>query len=54
LTYCNGTHVAEVEIDPETGEVGVLGYVVVHDNGRLIHPIIVEGRILGVVVHGLD
>ena len=53
LTYCNGTHVAEVDVDPETGEVQVLNYVVVHDSGRLINPMIVEGQILGGYAHGL-
>jgi aerobic carbon-monoxide dehydrogenase large subunit len=54
LTYCNGTHVAEVEIDPETAVITVMRYVVVHDCGRLIHPRMVDGQILGGVVHGLS
>ncbi len=53
LTYCNGTHVAEVDVDPETGEVRIVSYVVVHDSGRLINPMIVEGQILGGLDHGL-
>ncbi len=53
LTYCNGTHIAEVDVDPETGEVRILNYVVVHDSGRLINPMIVEGQIHGGVAHGL-
>ena len=53
LTYCNGVHVAEVEVDPETGLVGVTGYFVVHDSGRLINPAIVEGQIAGGAAHGL-
>jgi len=53
LTYCNGTHVAEVDVDPETGEVQVVNYVVVHDSGLMINPMIVEGQILGGIAHGL-
>ncbi|MEP9353894.1 xanthine dehydrogenase family protein molybdopterin-binding subunit [Xanthobacter sp. KR7-65] len=54
LTYCNGTHVAEVEVDAETGVVRVARYVVVHDCGRLIHPRMVDGQVIGGVVHGLS
>ena len=53
LTYCNGVHVAEVEVDPGTGNVQVLNYVIVHDSGRLINPTIVEGQITGGATHGL-
>ena len=53
LTYCNGTHVVEVEIDPGTGHVEVLNYVIVHDSGNLINPTIVEGQITGGATHGL-
>ncbi len=53
MTYCNGTHVAEVEVDTETGHVRILRYVVVHDSGRLINPRIVEGQIVGGLVHAL-
>lgn len=53
LTYCNGVHVAEVEVDPGTGHVAVLNYTIVHDSGRLINPMIVEGQIAGGATHGL-
>jgi carbon-monoxide dehydrogenase large subunit len=53
MTYCNGTHVVEVEVDAETGRVDVLRYVVVHDSGRLINPKIVEGQVVGGLVHAL-
>ena len=53
LTYCNGTHVCEVEVDPETGGIEILSYVVVHDSGRLINPMIVDGQVIGGAVHGL-
>ena len=53
LSYTYGTHVAEVEVDPETGHVTVVNYVVVHDCGTLINPMIVDGQIDGGVAHGL-
>ena len=53
LTYCNGVHVVEVEVDPGTGHVQILNYVIVHDSGRLINPAIVEGQITGGATHGL-
>jgi carbon-monoxide dehydrogenase large subunit len=51
FTY--GTHVAEVEIDVETGHVSVDRYVVVHDCGTMLNPMIVDGQIDGGVAHGL-
>jgi carbon-monoxide dehydrogenase large subunit len=53
LGYTFGTHVAEVEIDPETGHVTVDRYVVVHDCGTILNPMIVDGQIDGGVAHGL-
>jgi carbon-monoxide dehydrogenase large subunit len=53
LAYCNGTHVCEAEVDRETGAVRLLRYVVVHDCGRMINPMMVEGQVLGGVVHGI-
>jgi carbon-monoxide dehydrogenase large subunit len=53
LAYTFGTHVAEVEIDPDTGHVEVVGYCVVHDCGTLLNPMIVDGQIDGGVAHGL-
>ena len=53
ITYCNGTHVATVEVDCETGHVHILDYVVVHDSGRLINPLIVEGQVTGGAAHGI-
>ena len=52
-TYSNGTHVAEVEVDIETGEVKVLRYVVMHDCGHVINPMVVEGQVVGGVIHGI-
>jgi carbon-monoxide dehydrogenase large subunit len=51
--YSNGTHIAEVEVDIATGQVRVIRYGVVHDCGRVINPVIVEGQIQGGVAHGI-
>lgn len=53
LAYSNASHCVEVEVDIETGRVRINRYVVVSDCGRLINPMIVEGQILGGVVHGV-
>ena len=52
-TYANGSHGVELEVDPETGAVRLLKYLVVHDSGRLINPLIVDGQVQGGVAHGL-
>ncbi|WP_103872055.1 xanthine dehydrogenase family protein molybdopterin-binding subunit [Bosea lathyri] len=51
--YPNGCHVAEVEIDPETGHVEVARYVMVNDFGTVVNPMIVEGQLHGGVVQGI-
>jgi carbon-monoxide dehydrogenase large subunit len=48
-----GFHAAVVEVDPETGFVRVLRYVVHHDCGRIINPMVVEGQIHGGVAQGI-
>jgi aerobic carbon-monoxide dehydrogenase large subunit len=52
-TFANGVHAAVVETDPDTAEVRILRYCVVHDCGRLINPRIVEGQIHGGVAQGV-
>jgi carbon-monoxide dehydrogenase large subunit len=52
-TYPNGSHVCEVEIDPETGELEILNYVVVDDVGTVVNPIGLKGQIHGGVAQGL-
>jgi carbon-monoxide dehydrogenase large subunit len=52
-TYSNGTHVAEVEVDIETGGVKILRYTVLHDCGTVINPMVVEGQIVGGIAHGI-
>jgi aerobic carbon-monoxide dehydrogenase large subunit len=53
VTYTSAVHVALVEVDPATGAVRLLRYVVAHDCGKLINPIIVEGQIHGGVAQGV-
>ncbi|HUL91592.1 MAG TPA: molybdopterin cofactor-binding domain-containing protein, partial [Burkholderiales bacterium] len=53
-TFPNGTHVCEVEIDPETGVVDVVRYTVVDDVGTVINPLTLKGQIHGGVVQGLS
>ena len=52
-TFASGMHAAIVETDPETAEVTILKYAVVHDCGHLINPMIVEGQIHGGVAQGI-
>ena len=52
-SYPNGAHVAEVEIDPETGVTRVVKYTVVDDFGNLINPMLAEGQVHGGVVQGI-
>jgi len=51
--YVFGTHVAEVEVDTETGEVIVTGYWASHDVGRAINPLLLEGQVEGGVAQGI-
>jgi aerobic carbon-monoxide dehydrogenase large subunit len=51
--FPNGCHVAEVEIDPETGTVEVARYSSVNDFGTIVNPLLVEGQVHGGVVQGI-
>jgi 2-furoyl-CoA dehydrogenase large subunit len=53
LVFANAAHCCLVEIDPGTGGVTILKYVVVHDCGRELNPLIVEGMVHGSTVHGI-
>ena len=53
LAYSNACHVAEVEVDVETGSVRILRYLAMQDAGRLINPMIVDGQVHGGVAHGI-
>jgi carbon-monoxide dehydrogenase large subunit len=52
-TFPNGCHVAEVEVDPDTGVTRVLRYTVVDDFGTMINPMVVEGQVQGGIAQGL-
>jgi carbon-monoxide dehydrogenase large subunit len=51
--FPNGCHVAEVEIDPETGIIEVVSYHSVNDFGVLVNPLLVEGQVHGGIVQGI-
>lgn len=51
--WASSCHAAVVSVDAETGGVGVERYVIAHDSGRLINPMIVEGQLHGGYAHGL-
>jgi carbon-monoxide dehydrogenase large subunit len=53
VTYASAVHVAQVEVDPDTGAVRLLRYVVAHDCGVVINPVIVEGQVHGGVAQGV-
>ncbi|MBV8914822.1 MAG: xanthine dehydrogenase family protein molybdopterin-binding subunit, partial [Acetobacteraceae bacterium] len=52
-TFPNGCHMAEVEIDPETGSLDVLRYIVCDDVGKAVNPMIVRGQVHGGVAQGI-
>src|SRR6185312_14576988 len=52
-TYPYATHACVVEVDPETGAVTLLRYVVAEDCGRIINPLVVEGQAHGAVAQGI-
>ncbi|WP_237214053.1 xanthine dehydrogenase family protein molybdopterin-binding subunit [Falsiroseomonas oryziterrae] len=53
FTYPGGCHIAEVEIDAETGKVSMVNFTAVDDVGRVINPMIVEGQVQGGVAQGI-
>ncbi|WP_366654487.1 xanthine dehydrogenase family protein molybdopterin-binding subunit [Fodinicurvata sp. EGI_FJ10296] len=52
-TFPNGTHVCELEIDPETGQVEIITYTVVDDFGTVLNPLLVEGQVHGGIAQGM-
>jgi carbon-monoxide dehydrogenase large subunit len=52
-TYPNGSHVAEVEIDPETGVTRIVGYWIVDDFGATVNPTLLAGQVHGGIVQGI-
>ncbi len=53
FTFPSGCHVAEVEIDPETGTIDLLSYTAVDDYGHLINPMLTEGQVQGGLAQGI-
>jgi carbon-monoxide dehydrogenase large subunit len=53
FTFPAGTHIAEVEVDPQTGVVEVVNFVAVDDFGHVINPMIVEGQVHGGIAQGI-
>ena len=52
-TFSYATHAALVAVDPETGDVEILDYVVIEDGGKLVNPMVVDGQILGGLAQGI-
>jgi len=53
LTYAYGTAAAHVAVDPETGRVDLIDYVVIEDVGRIVNPLTLHGQVIGATVQGL-
>jgi len=53
LTYAYGTAAAHVAVDPETGRVELVDYLVVEDVGRIVNPLTLHGQVIGATVQGL-
>jgi carbon-monoxide dehydrogenase large subunit len=53
FTFPNGCHVAEIEVDPETGTIALIRYTVVDDFGRVINPLLAAGQVHGGIVQGI-
>ena len=53
FTFPFGTHVCEVEVDPETGVTEIVGWAAADDFGNLVNPMIVEGQVHGGIAHGV-
>jgi carbon-monoxide dehydrogenase large subunit len=53
LTFPNGCHIAEVEIDPDTGLLGIVTYTAVDDCGNMLDKTVVEGQVQGSLAKGL-
>ncbi len=53
ITFPGGAHVAEVEVDPDTGAVELLRYLAVDDYGRLVNPLLTEGQVQGGLAQGI-
>ncbi len=52
-TFASGSAVVEVEVDPETGRVAILNYVMAQDSGTILNPKMAEGQLQGGIAHGI-
>lgn len=52
-SYASGTHAVAVEVDPDTGAIQILKYVIGHDCGNIVNPMLVDGQVLGGFAHGI-
>ena len=53
VTYPNGCHICEIEIDPDTGNINIVGYWAVDDFGIIINPMLVDGQVHGATAQGI-
>ncbi len=53
LAFANGTNIIEVEVDPETGGVKINKFILAHDSGVIINPMMADGQIFGSAAHGI-
>jgi aerobic carbon-monoxide dehydrogenase large subunit len=53
LAFSNGAHVAEIEIDEGTGNIKILNYVISHDCGVMVNPLVIDGQVAGGAAHGI-
>jgi len=53
ITIPNGVHVAEVEVDPETGVVALVAFWAIDDFGKIINPLLADGQVMGGVAQGI-
>ncbi len=53
FTFPNSAHIAQVEVDPDTGQVTIQRYIAVDDVGKVINPMVVEGQIVGGIAQGV-
>ncbi|MGQ0570352.1 MAG: xanthine dehydrogenase family protein molybdopterin-binding subunit [Armatimonadota bacterium] len=53
MTYPYGAHAAVVEVDPDTGRIGVLDYAIAYDVGKAVNPMLVEGQMVGGLAQGV-
>jgi carbon-monoxide dehydrogenase large subunit len=53
FTFPFGTHICVVEVEPQTGQIGIKKYIAVDDCGKVINPLLVDGQIQGGIVQGM-